>query len=222
MMNERIAVSNSIEDVRLPWSKSLFDKGLAFLILLATLPLDALIALAIIVDGWLEPQNRGPVFYSETRISQGRPFLLFKFRILKVRAIKEEIFQQKMMPKEVENRPGNLTRVGRVLKQIGIDEITQLWNILKGEMSFVGPRPKPVAEYKEEIGHGIYRRKVIRAGLSGPAQIMKGTNRGYEDELKADLEYIQKCRNLPAGKLLLIDLLILWKTIRVLLKRTGE
>ncbi len=212
----------SLEEVNLPWLKVFFDKLLSLFLLLLTFPLSLIISLAIKLDGFLKPQNKGPIFYSEERVSQGKVFKLLKFRILKFQSIEEEILKKKLKPKEVENQPENLTRVGKLLKKTSFDEIPQLWNILKGDMSFVGPRPKPVTEYREEIAKGIYRRKVIRAGLSGPVQIMKGTKRTYEDELKADIDYIQKCRTLPPWKIILIDLSILWKTIRVLIKLTGE
>jgi lipopolysaccharide/colanic/teichoic acid biosynthesis glycosyltransferase len=205
-----------------PLLKVLFDKFLAISILALTLPVSLVIVMAIKLNGLLDQDDRGPIFYSEERVSQGKAFKLFKFRILKVKAIDEQIIKQKRMPKAVENQPGNLTRVGKVLKKTGLDEIPQFWNILKGDMSFVGPRPKPITEYEEEIGKGIYRRKVIRAGLSGPAQVMKGTNRTYEDELQADFDYIKKCQTLPSWKILLFDLSILWRTIKVLLKMTGE
>jgi len=206
--------------VELPIAKIIFDKVLVGLLLVLSSPLSLLICLAIKLEDIFVPENRGPIIHREQRVSQGRVFSIYKFRILKLSAV-EEIKRGKR-PKAVENRPENLTNVGRVLRKIGLDEIPQYWNILKGDMSFVGPRPKPVAEYQKEIAKGIYRRKVIRAGLSGPAQVMKGTNRTYEDELKADLEYIEKCRNLPSYRILLVDLSVMAKTIRVLFKRTGE
>ncbi|MDI6891761.1 MAG: sugar transferase [Actinomycetota bacterium] len=201
-------------------AKIIFDKVLAVLLLVLFSPLSLLICLAIKLEGFLVLENRGPIIHQEQRVSQGRVFSLYKFRILKLSAVEE--IQRGKRPKDVENRRENLTNVGRMLKKIGLDEIPQYWNILKGDMSFVGPRPKPVAEYQKEIAKGIYRRKVIRAGLSGPAQVMKGTNRTHEDELKADLEYIHQCRTLSAWKILLIDLGVLAKTIKVLFKRVGE
>lgn len=214
---------NSLEEtkyVKLPMAKIIFDKVLAVLLLVLFSPLSLLICLAIKLEGFLVLENRGPIIHQEQRVSQGRVFSLYKFRILKLSAVEE--IQRGKRPKDVENRRENLTNVGRMLKKIGLDEIPQYWNILKGDMSFVGPRPKPVAEYQKEIAKGIYRRKVIRAGLSGPAQVMKGTNRTHEDELKADLEYIHQCRTLSAWKILLIDLGVLAKTIKVLFKRVGE
>lgn len=213
---------NLSDEVKLPLTKIMLDKMVSLLLLVLTSPLDALIALIIKLDGLLDPENQGPVIYSEVRVSQGEKFRLFKFRILKKQAIEEQILKEVRKPKDVENQPSNLTRAGKLLKKTGLDEIPQFWNILKGDMSLIGPRPKPVAEYQEESDQGIYRRKVIRAGLTGPAQIMKGTHRLFEDELRADLDYIHKCRTLSSWKIFLLDLSILWKTIRVLLKLTGE
>jgi lipopolysaccharide/colanic/teichoic acid biosynthesis glycosyltransferase len=211
---------NDATDVKLPLAKVIMDKTLAAFMLLLTLPLTLVIPLAIKLDGLLNSQNQGPIFYQEERVSQGKNFQLVKFRILKLQAIKE--IKDGGMPKKVENKPGSLTRVGYVLKKYGFDEIPQFWNILRGDMSFVGPRPKPVAEYKDEIAKGIYRRKVIKAGLTGVAQIMKGTKRTAEDELRRDLDYIHKCRTLPSWQIVLMDLKILGKTIQVVLKGTGE
>lgn len=206
--------------LKLPLTKLVLDKVLASFLLVLTFPLTLLVAVAIKLDGVINPQNRGAIFYQEARVSQGKLFQLIKFRIFKNPAI--EKIKEGEMPKKIENQPQNLTSVGKILKKFGLDEIPQFWNILRGEMSFVGPRPKPLAEYQEEIAKGIYRRKVIRAGLTGPVQIMKGTVRTFEDELKGDLEYIEKCRTLSSWKILLVDLLILRKSIPVLLKGTGE
>ncbi len=208
------------ECIELPLLKVAFDKVLAVILFVLFLPLSLLISLAIKLEGLLFFENRGPIFHREQRVTQGKVFTLYKFRIFKLSAI--ERIKKGECPKDVENCPENLTETGKILKKISLDEIPQFWNVLKGDMSFVGPRPKPIAEYQEEIDRGIYRRKVIRAGLSGPAQVMKGTVRTYEDELKADLEYIEKCRNSSSLKILLTDISIIIKTIKVLLKRTGE
>ena len=180
--------------IKLPLIKIAFDKILAILLLILSSPLSLLICLAIKLEGFVVPENRGPIFHWEQRVTQGKVFKLHKFRIFKSGASKE--IRKGKCPKDVENRPENLTNVGKALKKIGLDEMPQFWNILKGDMSFVGPRPKPVAEYQEEIDKGMYRRKIIRAGLSGPVQVLKGTKRTYEDELKADTDYIEKCRDL--------------------------
>jgi lipopolysaccharide/colanic/teichoic acid biosynthesis glycosyltransferase len=215
------ALANDSKPVELPLTKLVMDKLLAGLFLILVSPLILLISLAIKLEGLLESENRGPIFYQEERISEGKSFKLLKFRILKTKAIEEQI-KKGVKPKLVENQFENLTRVGKFLKKFSLDEIPQFLNILKGDMSFVGPRPKPPAEYQEEIAKGIYRRKVIRAGLTGAAQLMKGTIRTPEDELKSDLEYIQKCRTLSSWQLLLMDISVLIRTIRLLLRGTGE
>jgi lipopolysaccharide/colanic/teichoic acid biosynthesis glycosyltransferase len=205
-----------------PWQKVLLDKALAAVLLLATLPASLLIAGAIVVGGLLRTEDRGPIFYAEVRVSQGRPFRLPKFRILTVRAIRDDLTVPGRTPKEVENTPGNLTRVGALLKKIGLDELPQLWSVLAGDMSLVGPRPKPVPEYDDELARGIYRRKVLRAGLTGPVQVMKGTVRTLEEEVAADMAYVDLNRAGRPSRLLAEDLRIVGRTVRLLLRMTGE
>lgn len=205
-----------------PWQKVLFDKVVSAVLLLATLPVSLMIIVAISVGGLLRTEGRGPVIYRETRISQGRPFCLPKFRILTARAIREDLCRPDRTPKDVENTPGNLTRVGALLKRTGLDELPQLWSVLVGDMSMVGPRPKPVPEYEEELARGIRRRKMLRAGLTGPVQVMKGTVRTFEDEVAADMAYVELNRSGRPWRLLAEDLRIIRRTVRVLLKMTGE
>ena len=209
------------EAVRVPGQKRAFDVGLAAAALLALSPVFVLVLIAELLDALLAPADRGRPLYLETRVSGGRPFQLRKFRIMRAPAIRA-IREEGMVPKVAENTPGNLTAVGVVLKKTGLDELPQFWSILTGEMSFVGPRPKPVAEYRVEIDAGIRRRAVIGAGLTGPAQLLKGTQRSAGDELLADLRYIHFVRTASGWRVLAKDLSLTWRTMLLMLKTTGE
>lgn len=203
-----------------PAVKIVFDKLLGASLMILTAPLWLLISLAILIESGVSPANRGGLFHSEVRISAGRPFMLHKFRILKAGG--EAAIKAGAVPKVVENDPANLTKVGWTLKKVGFDELPQLINILNGSMSFVGPRPKPAAEYEVEIEHGRVFRARLRAGLTGPVQVMKGTSRTDDDQIRADFAYADLLEHGPRWRVLSFDIKILFRTILVMLKATGE
>lgn len=161
--------------------KRLFDIVLAGLMLLVLLPFMLITALIIkLYDG-------GPVFYSQVRLTVGgRKFKVLKFRSMITDAEKGEA----RLASENDSR---ITPVGKVIRKIRFDELPQLINILKGDMSFVGPRPErpELAEkYEMTMPEFKYRLKV-KAGLTGYAQIMGKYNTTPYDKLKLDLMYIQ-------------------------------
>ncbi|MDP1808730.1 MAG: sugar transferase [Actinomycetota bacterium] len=200
--------------------KVVFDKALSTILIFVTSPLWVLISLAILAESLLSPAGRGGLFHSEVRVSAGRPFDLYKFRILKAGG--ERAIKAGAVPKAVENDPMNSTKVGWALKKFGLDELPQLLNILSGRMSFVGPRPKPVAEYEAEIERGRDFRARLRAGLTGPVQVMKGTSRTEDDQVRADFAYAELLERGTQLRILAFDIKILFKTLLVMLKATGE
>jgi putative colanic acid biosynthesis UDP-glucose lipid carrier transferase len=204
----------------LPPAKIAFDKMLSGILLVITFPLSLIISAAITIENAIRPANRGGLFHSEPRMSAGRLFAIYKFRILTPQA--EEQIKAGANPKHVENHPGNLTAVGAVLKKIGLDELPQLLNVFDGRMSLVGPRPKPVAEYNEEIARGNHFRAELRAGLTGPTQVLKGTVRTADDVLRADLNYADLLRRGSQLQIVSYDAKTLLKTVRVLFRATGE
>ncbi len=208
--------------VAVPFSKRALDICLSLLLLLLAMPLAILVWPANVVAGLVWRQDRGPLLHTETRVSQGSPFTLFKFRILTTRAIEEDIRERGARPKDVENRPQNVTHLGRLLKKTGLDETPQLLNVLQGDMSLVGPRPKPVPEYEEGVAEGDWRRTAARAGLTGPAQLLKGTHRTLEDDRRVDLDYLRRLREASQMEALALDLGVLARTVRLMLKMTGE
>jgi lipopolysaccharide/colanic/teichoic acid biosynthesis glycosyltransferase len=209
-----------VDEVSPPASKVAFDKLLSGMLLVITLPLSLIIAAAIAIENSIRPSHRGGLFHSEVRISAGRPFRLYKFRILT--PMGEAQIRAGANPKHVENNPSNLTRVGAVLKKIGLDELPQFLNIFTGKMSLVGPRPKPLAEYKEEIERGNLFRAQLQAGLTGPTQVLKGTVRTADDTLRADLNYADLLRHGSQLQILRYDANTLLKTVRVLFRAAGE
>lgn len=212
----------SEEIIPIPPLKAAFDKLAALLVIFILSPLLLLIVLAIKVDGWLRPEDRGPVFYEEARVSQDRVFTLYKFRVAKTTAIeaarKEKGYDH---VKPMERRQGSRTRVGGWLQRWYLDELPQLFNVLKGDMSLVGPRPWPVTMYEREIAQGVYRKRVLRPGLTGLLQAHKDQVGAMGGSVVLDETYIEACRTLSPLRLLLFDLRIIAETFRILAQGQG-
>ena len=210
------------EMIPIPLLKATFDKVVALLMVIALSPLSLLVALAIKINGWLHPEDRGPVFYKEARVSQDRIFDLYKFRVLKT-AVIEEARREKGYDhaKPLEGREENKTRVGRWLQRWYLDELPQLFNILKGDLSLVGPRPWPVQQHREELAQGIYRKRLLRPGLTGLAQAHKDELSAMGGDRVLDEAYIEACRTLGPVRLLLFDLRVIVDTFKILAKGQG-
>ena len=200
--------------------KVIFDRGLAALLLVLASPLLALAALAILLDGWISPSDRGPVLYREKRISKGQTFSILKFRTMQVAAI-EEVLTKGLTVKTLERQGRGQTRVGIFLRRFYLDELPQLINILIGEMSFVGPRPCAPSEYERELARGIVRKRLAKAGLVGLQQAHKGHTRSFEEETELDYEYVRRAGSMSPLRRMAYDLSIIARSMRVLMEGKG-
>lgn len=174
------------------------------------------------VKHFIVPRKRGnqPVFYRETRITEGKPFVFRKFCCIRQQVLAEEkVIHRRDRFKTLE-QDQYCTAVGRWVKKFYLDELPQLYSILRGDMSMVGPRPFPVDDYEDDLRKGDFRKKVIRAGLTGLVQVNKGINTGKTD-IELDNEYIRKCRELSSLRLWFYDLGIMFRTIRVIWEAKG-
>ncbi|MFL5946456.1 MAG: sugar transferase, partial [Gaiellaceae bacterium] len=170
---------------------------------------------AFVLDTLFVRRDRGSLLYSEPRISRGREFGLLKFRTLRSDVLRRAAGHARLL--EVE--PANLTWLGRqVLKPWYLDELPQLWNVLRGEISLVGPRPWPPQLVAQQRDEGLTYRDTLPAGLTGPAQITKGSGKRYAD---LDLEYADRFRTLGSWTLVRYDLEILARTLRVIARGEG-
>jgi len=161
------------------------DVLLAGLFLLLSLPAAVTIAAVLLVT------SGRPVFYRGERVGQGgRIFRMLKFRTLRPGA--EERLGPYLGPELVERTRAETTRIGRWLRATQLDEIPQLWNVLRGDMSFVGPRPIRPRFFEELAGElpAYWQRLVVRPGLTGFAQVRKGYETSMAEKLAHDLEYI--------------------------------
>jgi lipopolysaccharide/colanic/teichoic acid biosynthesis glycosyltransferase len=208
--------------VRIPLLKAAFDKSVALVAMLAFAPLFVLVGLAIKIDGWLHREDRGKVLYREARVSHGEVFDLLKFRVLRTQVMEEARgLKGYDHAKPLEAQPGNMTRVGRFLQRWYVDELPQLLNVLRGDLSLVGPRPWPVVMYEDEVARNIYRKQVVRAGLTGLVQAHKDELDAMGGDRALDEAYVHACRRLGAGRLLLLDLRVIGKTFKILLQGQG-
>jgi len=185
---------------------------LSFLCLLITSPLMGLIALAI----WLD--SRRPILFRQRRVGRdGKIFTLYKFRSMKVNGNGPRDGQEKPQPARVDDE--RFTRVGRWIRRMRVDELPQLYNILKGDMHFVGPRPFMLEE-EEELAQKIpwYKQRwSVNPGATGWAQIHRPycvTLEDNREKLSYDLFYI---KNMSIG----LDLLIIFQTAKILLLGRG-
>lgn len=164
----------------------------------------------ILIALFIKLYDRGPVFYKQERITKdGKPFMIIKFRSMSVHSEEEGA-------RLAAKGDSRVTPVGRLIRAIHFDELPQLFNILKGDMSMVGPRPERQViadQYAEEIPEFVLRLKV-KAGLTGYAQVYGKYNTTPYDKLKLDLTYIE---NYSAW----LDIRILLLTFKILFVREN-
>lgn len=181
--------------------KRIMDIVISLFGIIISSPIMLFVALAI------KLYDRGPVFYKQKRCTKDlKTFDILKFRSMVVDA-------EKNGPQPATDNDKRITPVGKVIRSFRLDELPQLINILKGEMSFVGPRPERiehVAEYSEEIPEFVNRYKV-KGGLTGYAQVFGKYNTSAYNKLKMDLIYIQNYSLFLDFKLILMTVKILFK-----------
>lgn len=180
--------------------KRLIDIVCALLLLIITSPF--MLITAILVKCY----DGGPIIYGQVRCTQGmREFKIYKFRSMRVDAEKDGVARL------AAKNDDRITPIGKFIRKVRFDELPQLWNILKGDMSFIGPRPERpeiIKQYVEEMPEFVYRTKV-RAGLAGFAQVYGKYNTTPYDKLKLDLFYIENYSVWLDLKLMLLTLKIL-------------
>ena len=191
-------------------TKRAFDMAASTILLLLAAPLMLLTALAI----WLESGFKGPIIYRQERVGEGgRAFTVLKFRSMRTDAEKDgkAVWAQK--------DDDRITTVGRVIRKLRIDELPQVFNVLRGDMSFVGPRPERpcfVADLSKQIPYfGL--RHCVKPGITGWAQLRYAYGASVEDsaeKLKFDLYYAK-------NHSLVFDLMILMQTVEVVLFGKG-
>lgn len=194
--------------------KQVLDLSAAFVLLLILLPVLAFVAITIRIT------SPGPVLFRQKRCGlNGRPFTMLKFRsmVSDAEQRKQELAALNEMGGpvfKVTNDP-RITRVGRWLRKYSLDELPQLFNVLRGEMSLVGPRPLPVDEVSRFDDPAHRRRLSVKPGLTCLWQV-SGRNdvRDFRDWVRLDLEYIDNWS-------FWLDLKILWRTIPVVLTGSG-
>jgi len=195
--------------------KRLFDIFFATLILLFFLPLMIIIAIVIVID---DP-GAGP-FYKQIRVGRhGKEFYMYKFRTMKKDADKmlEEIIKQNEMDGPVfkMKEDPRITRIGRFLRKVSLDELMQFFNVFKGDMTLVGPRPPLPREVKHYTDYQRLRL-LVTPGITCTWQIHKNRNDvPFEEWVEMDIEYIQT-------RSYLNDIKIMLKTPVVMLTATGR
>lgn len=184
--------------------KRLFD------LLIATVAFVVLLIPMVIVGIVIRLDSPGPALFRQERLGKnGKPFMMYKFRSMRLDA-------EVNGPKWADKNDRRCTKVGRFLRKSRIDELPQLYNIIRGEMSFIGPRPERACfydEFEKYIPH-FRNRLLVRPGLTGHAQVNGGYELKPEEKIVYDMEYI-------ANRSVKMDLLCLWRTVLVVFSHDG-
>ena len=187
--------------------KRLIDVICSFIGVVVLSPLFIVIAIII------KATSKGPAFFSQKRVGKnGKEFDMYKFRSMVVNAeeLKEKLVAQNEMsgPMFKMKDDPRVTKVGKFIRKTSIDELPQLWNVLKGDMSLVGPRPslpKEVAQFEE----WMYKRLEVKPGLTCYWQVSGRNNIDFEDWMKLDIKYVDE-------RSTFIDIKLIFKTVFVL------
>lgn len=188
-------------------------------IVLSSIGLICLSPLMAVIAYKIKREDQGPVFYKQVRVGKnGRQFEMYKFRSMIINA--DQLLDKLKGQNEVEGamfkmkHDPRITNIGHYLREHSLDELPQLVNVLKGDMSLVGPRPPLPSEVEQYTDYDRQRLYVI-PGCTGLWQATKRNDVGFDDMVKLDLEYIRHAS-------LSYDLLIIWKTVIIIFKPNGS
>jgi exopolysaccharide biosynthesis polyprenyl glycosylphosphotransferase len=204
-----------VPEVRVPhyWAKRALDIVVSTLALLILSPLLLLIALLIRLE------SPGPVLFRQIRLGRyGKPFIMYKFRSMRCNAQELQPLLMHMNEKQggafkIRHDP-RMTRVGRILRKYSLDELPQLFNVLKGDLSLVGPRAMAPYDVNRFDDVTYYKRFAVPQGCTGLWQVSGRSNLSFEEWMRLDLYYVD---NISFG----LDIKILLKTIPAILKGDG-
>ncbi|TFV90369.1 sugar transferase [Blastococcus sp. CT_GayMR16] len=193
-------------------AKTAFDRIGAGVGLLLLVPVLLTVALMVKVT------SRGPILFRQERVGRdGRIFAMIKFRSMEADA---ELLLERLTAANEGNgvlfklrHDPRVTRVGRTLRRYSLDELPQLFNVLKGDMSLVGPRP-PLPSEVGRFEADMHRRFVVKPGLTGLWQVSGRSNLSWDDSMRMDIHYVENWS-------LLLDLMILWRTVGAVLRGDG-
>lgn len=188
--------------------KRSLDLTISFVMILLLLPLIGLLAIIIRID------SRGPIFFSQERVGVKRkPYQIYKFRSMIDDA------EAQSGPKWADDNDPRITRVGKIIRKWRLDEIPQLWNVLRGDMSFVGPRPERAFFIKELDKRIPYygKRFTIKPGITGWAQVSFGYGSSVEDAIEKSNYELFYIKNMS----IFMDLVIIIRTVKTVLFGKG-
>lgn len=177
--------------------KRVLDVLFSLILIVVLMPVFLIISLLIKLE------DGGPVFFKQLRSGKGKDFLMYKFRSMKVNNDVHNL-----------NEGDSVTRIGHIIRKTSLDELPQLINILKGEMSFIGPRPW-ITDYATYFTSEQMRRLDVLPGITGLAQASGRNDISIIEKIKLDIEYVD---NLS----LLLDIKIIFKTIKSIFSKKGN
>lgn len=192
--------------------KAIFDRVAASVLLVALAPL------LLVIGAVIKLNSQGPALYRQERVGKnGKPFTMFKFRTMvgtaEAARIRTRLATETSGPLFKLREDPRITKVGIWLRRYSLDELPQLWNVITGAMSLVGPRP-PLPQETTTYGLDVRRRLLIKPGMTGLWQVSGRSDLSWDESVRLDLRYVEDWS-------LALDVVILWKTIHAVLSGEG-
>ncbi len=201
--------------------KVCFDKLVAVVMLVFSAPILLLLKMAYVVEGWLIPENAGPMFFYYNAVSAERIIPKYKIRLIKMKYIEPAgAKRHDWIAYAAEWSEDSRTYVGQFVKKFYLDELPQFYSVLIGDMSVVGPRPLSIIHYERDRAQGNVTRFLLRGGLLGLGHINKGTSEMGNPEY--EYEYVDQYLKRSSFGLLMLDLWIIWRGFLVIFKGGGH
>ncbi len=203
------------------FEKRTFDVVVSLFSVLILSPFILAVLVALFIEHILRGYPQAPLFYKEKRISQGKPFVFYKFNIFNQNIIEKLKRENNFIHTKDLEHNGGLVFVGRLLKQVYMDELPQLYNVIQGDMSLIGPRPLNLEVYENVVKNAVSPtpQTILKAGITGNFQSYKGKEKVTAKEM--DEIYLNFYLKASPFDIIWYDLKIMFRTIKVILRARG-